>query len=310
VPPPSAPAGAGEEHLYLLPRSPLGDYLTFMTSWPVGAADADRGQLADEWMAADRRMGELREAEPDWADVGPDGARPLPAALQPLADRAAEDQLFRRAFEDATWHLGMVDLARLVVSQKLVSLRHVQRLQDRLGPSPTAEDVFRFCLPFDRVAPACRAGRVGDEEFAFVSESNDLRFLDAVLLRPDQLTGYRPTGPVAGVVALVVGFGANYLHVLSVNGRLVLNNGHHRACALYASGVREVPCVVQTVAHSQELDVHAPRAVRRNPDFYLSEPRPPALKDYFDPVLVRRLWLALTTKEVRVRYSFEEMDMP
>ena len=26
--------------------------------------------------------------------------------------------------------------------------------------------------------------------------------------------------------------------------------------------------------------------------------------------VLRRLWLALTTKEVRVRYSFEEMDMP
>jgi len=309
VPPPPAPA-AGEDHLYLISRSSLGDYLTFMTSYPVGAADADRKQLADEWLAADRLMEQFRRDEPDWADVGPGGVRPLPAALQPLAARVRADPVFRKAFEDVTWDLAVLDLDRLVVSQKLVSARHLDRLRDRLGPAPRPEDVFRFCLPFDRVPPLARVSRVGDEEFAFVSDSNDLRFLDAVLLRPEQVVGFQATGPVAGVVALVVGFGANYLHVLAVNGRLVLNNGHHRACALYAAGVREVPCVVQAVVHADELDVHAPRPVRRNRDFYLSDPRPPVLKDYFHPALVRRLRLALTTKQVRVRYSFEEMDMP
>jgi len=33
-----------------------------------------------------------------------------------------------------------------------------------------------------------------------------------------------------------------------------------------------VPCVVQTLTHPDEIDVHAPRAVKRNPDFYLTEP--------------------------------------
>ena len=70
---------------------------------------------------------------------------------------------------------------------------------------------------------------------------------------------------MAGVIALVVGFGANYLHVLATHDRLVLNNGHHRACALYAQGVREVPCVVQTIVHPDELEVHAPRPVRPPP---------------------------------------------
>lgn len=308
MPPPAL--SPGEDHLYLISRSSLGDYLTFMTSYPVGAADLDRKQLADEWLAADRVMERLREQEPDWADVGRAGVRPLPAALEPLGAHALADPIFRRAFEDTTYELAVVDLERLVVSQKLVSLQHIERLRAKLGPAPRPEDVFRFCLPFDRVPPPARASRVGDEEFAFVSDSNDLRFLDAVMLRPDQIVGFQPTGPVAGVVALVVGFGANYLHVLAANDRLVLNNGHHRACAMYAHGVREAPCVVQTVVHPDELEVHAPRAVRRNRDFYLSDPRPPALKDYFHPPLVRRLRLALTTKQVRVRYSIEEMDMP
>ena len=307
---PAAAPPAGEDHLYLISRSSLADYLAFMTTYPVGAADVDRKQLSDEWLAADRLMQQLRTSEPDWADVGPTGVRPLPPSLEPFAANARQDPVFRKAFEDVTWEVAVVDLERLVVSQKLVSRHHIERLGQRLGPAPSPQDVFRCCLPFDREPPAVRVSRVGDEEFAFVSDSNDLRFLDAALLRPDQVTGFRPTGPVAGVVALVVGFGANYLHVLATHDRLVLNNGHHRACALYAQGVRQVPCVVQTVVHPDELEVHAPRAVRRNQDFYLSDTRPPVLKDYFHPALVRRLRLALTTKQVRVRYSFEEIDMP
>ena len=34
--PPPAPADAGEDHLYLLPRSSLADYVGFMTAWPDG----------------------------------------------------------------------------------------------------------------------------------------------------------------------------------------------------------------------------------------------------------------------------------
>ena len=75
-------------------------------------------------------------------------------------------------------------------------------------------------------------------------------------------------------------------------------------------GLRQVPCIVQTIEHPDEIDVHAPRAVRRNPELYLTEARPPLLGDYFDPVLARKVQLALTSKQVRLDYSVEEKDMP
>lgn len=78
-----------------------------------------------------------------------------------------------------------------------------------LGSYPTAEQLFRFCLPWDRSVPDVRTSRIGNNEFAFVSSSNDLRFQEAVFLRPEQIKGYKPVGPVAGIVALVVGFGSN-----------------------------------------------------------------------------------------------------
>ena len=93
----------------------------------------------------------------------------------------------------------------------------------------------------------------------------------------------------------------------------LLKKDHQEVTKLFqrfsgGKGARNGTSVVEKIC--DELDVHAPRPVRRNRDFYLSDPRPPVLKDYFHPALVRRLRLALTTKQVRVRYSFEEMDMP
>lgn len=303
-----ADSPAGEEHAYLIARSSLDDYLSFLADYAADGSGTDRRRNVAEWKAAANRMEELRAAEPDRADGT--AIDPLPPALRPLAARVEADPVFRRAFADAEYEIAVIDLDRVVVSQKLVSLEHVLRLQRELGPNPAGEALFRFCLPMDRRPPAVRFSRIDDEEFAFVSPSNDLRFLEAVPLRPDQISGYQAAGPVAGVIALVVGFGSNYLNVLSIDGRLVLNNGNHRACALWQAGVRRVPCVVQTITHPDEIEVHAPRAVQRNPAFYLTDPRPPLLGDYFDPVLSRRVGVALTHKQVRVGYTVEEKDMP
>lgn len=298
----------GEEHAYLMPRSSLESFLEYMTDYAPAGVQWDRGQLAAAWKAAAARMDRLRETEPDRADG--QVARPLPASLHAHAARVHADPHFRRAFSDSEWELGIVDLAAVVVSQKIVCLDHVRRVQARLGEGRSAADVFDCCLPTAQAPAPAKASRIGDDEFAFVSASNDLRFLEAVLLRPDQVSGYQASGPVAGIIGLVVGYGVNHLHVLSVGGRLILNNGHHRACALYAAGYRHVPCVVQQITHPDEIDLHAPAAVSRNPAFYLTDPRPPLIGDYFDPALTHRVNLHLTSKHVRVSYSVDQRDMP
>lgn len=301
-------ASSGEDHRYLLPRSSLDSYLEFVGDYSLDPVQVNRKEHADAWKAADRSMRALRISEPDRADG--DTTEPLSKAMKRLAPRVEADPVFQKAFEDATWELRLVDLDKVVVSQKLVSEKHIVRLRERLGAISSEVELFRFCLPYERDPTPHRMSRIGDAEFAFVSDSNDLRFLEAVLLRPDQIVGYQSTGPMAGALALVVGFGSNYLSVIEANGRLILNNGHHRACALSLAGKRWVPCVVQKITHPGEFAVHMPRAVRNNADFYLSEPRPPLVADYFDPVLSRRFRLGLTTKHVRLRYTVDEKDMP
>ena len=302
------PVTQGEDHRYLLSRSSLDSYMEFVGDYSLDPGQVNRREHTESWKAADMAMRGLRKSEPDRADG--ELTKPLPKKFKSVVLKVDADPFFQQAFQDATWALRLIDLDKVVVSQKLVSEKHIERLRQRLNGIKSDLDLFRFCLPYDREPTPHRTSRIGDNEFAFVSDSNDLRFLDAVLLRPDQIVGYQPTGPIAGALALVVGFGSNYLSVIEANGRLILNNGHHRASALSLEGKRWVPCVVQTITHPGEFAMHMPRAVRNNADFYLSEPRPPLVADYFDPVLSRRVRLGLTTKHVRLRYSVDEKDMP
>lgn len=124
-------------------------------------------------------------------------------------------------------------------------------------------------------------------------------------LFPPQLGKGYPTS----VYALVVGYGPNYLSVLRVENRLVLQNGSRRAYALRKMGMTRQPCVVQTVSTREELELISPD-VFLNPNRYLRSPRPPLLKDYFDPRLISVVPVPAKNKMVRLQFGLEQSDIP
>jgi len=303
-----AQAHAADPTSYLYGHGSLKHFLGYMTSRPVDAHEADTRRLSDDWRVAHEHARRLRRSEASWADEPPVYA--LPHGMAALVHRVHADPFFQKTFSYVPVEIGLVELDRLVVCQNLTNLTQVERLKAQLGPRPSQEQVFRACLPYDHPTPPHQLARLSGRTFAFASDTNDLRFLDAVALGPEHLAGYQAFGPIAGVVALVVGYGSNYLNVLSLEGRLVLNNGNHRAYALHELGVFQVPCVIQKISDREELNVLAHHELRRYADDYLREPRPPVLKDYFDPKLSRVVHLPRTSRHIRVSYSVEEIDMP
>src|SRR5688500_4222474 len=107
-----------EDHIYLTGHAPLSDYLKFMAEEALDARGADTGALASEWRAASDRVAELRESEAGWADNPTIG--PIPDSLAPLVALARADPIFQRAFAALPVELGVVELDRLVVTQRLV----------------------------------------------------------------------------------------------------------------------------------------------------------------------------------------------
>lgn len=274
----------------------------------VNGHDLDRGQLTEEWRRANDRVRELERLETGWADDPTVG--PLPEALSSLEAEVLADPIFRRVFQLVPVRIGMVELDRLVVYQKHINLRFAERLRSRLGDEPSPEKVFRLCLPYDHPHPPSQPMQTAGNSFAFVSPSADFRLLEARLLRPDQLTDYQSQGPVASVLALVVGYGSNFLNAFEIEGRLVLNNGSHRAYALREMGVTHVPCIVQTVSRREELEVVASGPLPKEPERYLEAPRPPVLKDYFDPALRKIVPVPKKNRMVKLTFGVEQMDVP
>lgn len=307
--PPQAEAVAeADESLYLLGRPKLKSYLNFVHHQALKTPHQD--ELVEEWQAVRDRIAGLEKTEAGCADDPPIETIKVNEKYEPLLTEFLKDPLIQQGFNTVPTEVAFVELDRLVVYQKNIDLTHVRELQRQLGVSPTEEEVFRLCLPYDHPRPPGKWARLDDDSYVFVSRSNDLRFLGAMPLKPGNVEHYPHPGTLMGVVGLAVGFGSNLLNAIKAEDRVILNNGSHRAYALRAMGYTSVPCIVQHVSNRDELDLVAPSAVRRDPDLYLKHPRPSMLRDYFDPALHRVMPVRRVLRQVKVRFSVSEHYVP
>lgn len=301
----------GEWLLYLMGRPPLKDYLGYLRKQAKDGVSLSQSLLAEEWRAANMHIKDIVADEYGWANDAP--ITPLPEHLLPLREQFLDSPVYQqRSCPIGTSEIGIVELDRLVVWQRHINLSHVERLTQQFGPSPSEETVFKLCLPLDPPKPPLQWIKAGRNTFVFVSPSNDLRCLDSMVVEPAQLCNFPPaTKVIAGVAGVTVGFGSNFLHVIRLEGRMVLNNGSHRAYALRKVGITHVPCIINHVAGREELRVvGTDDDLACNPDLYLKHPRPSLFKDYFDPLLQKTFEIRRKLRQIRVRIKVEEFDVP
>lgn len=299
---------ATDEHVFLIGRPPIAEYLGFVEQ-TLGGRDANRQELVDEWRAANDHIQELELTEAGLADSPP--IVDLTGKLRTLADELLGDPLVQRNFAIVPVGVGSVELDRLVVFQKNINLDYVDYLTELLGESPTRHKMFRFALPTDRRYDVpVQSMQIAQNGWVFTSPSMDFRPLQSTVLSGDAVPGLTLDGVPAAVVAAPVGYGSNFLSAIHANGRLILNNGSHRAYTLRAAGHTHAPCLIQTVSRIDELHAIASGEVTANVDAYLSAPRPPMLKDYFDERLRMVGELPRRVRQVRVVVNYEQVDAP
>jgi hypothetical protein len=295
-----------QKESWLLGQPPLAKYLDFVHGFGVEGSRCDRARLVREWSAANDYYDELEEREPGIADALE--RLPLPDAMRARADAFMDDTRVRRTFDCLPTRIEMVRIDHLVICQNHVNRDFVDRLKERLGPSPGPDALFDFCLPREDPWPAVQMREQGHRHYSFRSDSADLRLHESTLLRPDQLKAYDSAGTVSGAVGVVVGFSANCLNALrdDDNGRLLLNNGYHRACALLELGITHAPCVVQTVTRRDELDISAKPVVARDPGYFFNGKRPPLLKDFADPRICKTFPIRKVSRIIEVQIEVRE----
>ncbi len=270
-----------EPWAFLLGRPPIDEYLSFLIQASPGQ-NVDIQAAAEDWRRAEAVIDELTVSEAGAADGRAESALPTE-----LASRAS----------------------RYFVFQRQISLRYAGELQTVIGDWDVADErLFNFCFGVDQSQPPINRMQVAANAFVFQSISTDARFLGAALIDASQVTGYVPGGRATSAIVLFVGYGVNALSVININGRLVLNNGSHRAYALKAAGVAQVPAVIQDVAHEHELSVVS--HVQQNQQLYLHNQRPPMLKDFFNPALHHVIEAPRRSRQVRLQFAMDTLDAP
>ncbi len=294
-----------DDYIYLRGYPPMDDFISFVKSNDFEQKDSR--SLAEEWRNANDHIRSLEQTEAGIASKTQ--IMPLSESLFGLRDQALADPVVQRTFDIVDIDVGIVDLRQLSVFQKHVNFSYVRDLQTKIGQHNTPEDTFKFCL-LEPPAPIVKFSKVAQNGYVFVSPSNDLRFLGSMLLEPHQVTGHQLPGRAAGVIGLVAGPGANCLAVTSFEGRLILNNGTHRAAALLASGITHVPAIVQHCTRPEELEALFSSGTFEKIKTYLELPRPPMFKDYFDPVLARNLKMPRKLTQVKLTFGWESIEIP
>lgn len=278
---------AASELIWLLGQPHLSDFLDFVANKVVDGARADPRALAEEWRAANDVYAELERREAGIADTIE--CLKLPRALAPLEAAVRACPWFRDSFDNLPFEFVRVELDKLVVSQVHVERSFTDVIGARLGSAPSEEELFRFCLPLERDLPPVRVQRLSGDRFLFSSPSTDFRPHRPRLLRPEDLADVSSSGPISAMVALGVGFGSNFLSGVRSDGRVLLQNGYHRAFALRSFGFTHAYCVVEDVTRKDELKMTVDEDVAEDPEFYFASRRPPLLKDFFDSRLAKPL---------------------
>jgi hypothetical protein len=274
---------ASTSERYLLGPQHLQELLDQVASLGVTGSAFGREALAQRWRQAATVYEQLATREAGAADAA--GVLPLPKAMAPHIARLVELPGVRRTFDTVPVAFGMVELDRLVISQYSMTQAVVDRIVENhplpLSPRRLAE----LCLPLYPPAANFRLAGQSGREFTFVADAHDMRFLDAQVLDPVDVRQADVMGHPQAVIALSVGFSANLLNGVRYNGRVAINNGHHRALALRQMGFTHVPCLIQPCASVDDLGQAATSEICDNIDLYFHAPRPPLLRDFDNPKL-------------------------
>ena len=269
--------------VWLLGQPSLSDYLEFVEHKVIDGAVINARTLVEEWRTANDVYYELEKSEAGIADTAE--CLPIEEVLESLAAEVRDNVWYRSSFDNLPAHIAKVELDKLIVSQVHVELGYTHALGERLLNNPDPTELFRFCLPLERSLPPVRVQRTGKNRWLLSSPSTDFRSHSARFFTADDVAQFNSSGPTAGMVGMMFGFGSNFMTAIRSKSRLLLQNGYHRAYTLRSLGFTHAYCIVEDVTRKDELRLTATSDVADDPEFYFAAARPPLLRDFFDPRL-------------------------
>ena len=230
-------------------------------------------------------------------------------ALQiPTADDLV--QVITNTFSKHVLDFRMVEIDNLIAVQRNVLLDYVDQLTKKIPKNPSEDDLLKFCLIPEQQVPLPKPTRKSSRSWYFTSPSHDFRFLGGFLKK--ELTREDIYFPKVGgfpthAIMLFVGYGAGCMNAFSVNDRLILSNGFHRAYALRRKGIKKIPILIKKIGNA---DLEFPDEVKGlKKDYLLKHPRPILIKDFFNDDLVRIFKRKQATTVLNINWNSDKVSI-
>jgi hypothetical protein len=226
-----------------------------------------------------------RPREPFLTEVAPivEELRSLATALADVDPR----------FRDGTMTLVMVDLARVIATQSIVATDE-QRVSELSDP-PTLAETAAITLPI--VPAVLPTTGYDDRAQSWVVRSHG----STVAVTGRYLAAADANDPGAQCFGFLISAQPSRVTVALEQGRVVLRDGHHRAVALLARGVRLAPVALDSSPSPPVGSGQFARSVVHGQD-------PPLVSDYLDAKL--RVEVEVQRTERVIVVAATELDLP
>jgi len=194
--------------------------------------------------------------------------------------------MIKDAFSNEIVDFKMVDIENVIATQTEVVLDYVDQLNRVLVMPPSDETLLKFCLIPEKKVPKPKMKRKDARTYYFSSPSRDFRFLGGFLRRElsrEELLDTKVGGFATNAITLFVGYGSFCMSAFEVNGRIILENGFHRAYFLEKHGVKKIPMLLIKRSESEFPD----QLREFKKDYLLHDPRPILMKDFLNNDLIK-----------------------
>jgi len=264
--------------------------------------------LAD-WQEANTSFSEIVRTETGEAEKI--DVQDIPSDSKSQVQQIEQDFLFKQSFSLLPYEIKLVEIDRLIASQRAVNLDYVALLKQRVqSTQPRVSELIDVCLSPQTKVKLPAEQMIAQNAYSYTSDSLDFRFLGGFRkpLSQDDVRACSAGGYPLAAIVLLVGLGAGSMNALSYKNRIVLNNGFHRAFALRSMGVTHIPLVVQKVTNPE---LEFPSVVANLPREYLLEAARPALvKDFMNAKLIRNLKVKAQNRVVQVQWGVSQFSLP
>ena len=263
------------------------------------------GEIFQSWQDATESLRQIEKQESGIADNCE-----ISDISSGLIEAIRQNPSIKNTFSNDVLDFGMVDIDNVIAPQRDVLLDYVEQLTKKIPKNPSEEELLKFCLIPEQQVPKPKPTKKDSSSWYFSSPSHDFRFLGGFLKKEisrEDIDSTKVGGFPTHAFMLFVGYGVGCMNAISVNGRVILKNGFHKAYVLRKKGIKKIPLLLKKIGNA---DLDFPSEIQGlKKDYLLKQPRPILVKDFFNEDLVRVFKRKKNTTILNIKWNSDKTNI-